>query len=66
VAGALRFELLSEGHAMPRGRRREPGRSDAFKAKLGASAKAYPGRSPAKKVRKTGNSKPGKTKRGKR
>jgi ribonuclease R len=66
VAGALRFELLSEGHVMQRARRREPGRSDAFKAKLGAPAKAYPGRSAAKKVRKTGNSKPGKTKRGKR
>jgi ribonuclease R len=66
VAGALRFELLSEGQVMSRGRRREQGRSDGQKAKLGAQARSYPGRSPAKKVRKPNSSKPGKTKRGKR
>src|SRR5436190_8009438 len=58
VAGALRFELLSEGQTAPRGRRREPGR-DA------AKAKSHPGRSAARKVRKPGKVKPGKSKRGK-
>jgi ribonuclease R len=65
VAGALRFELLSEGQVAPRGRRREPGRDtfkpqDTFKPK----AKAHPGRSPRKKVRKPGKSKPGKSRKG--
>jgi ribonuclease R len=65
VAGALRFELLSEGSVMPRGRRREAGRDDGPKAKLGAQAKTRPGRTPQKKVRKPGKSKPGKSKKGK-
>jgi ribonuclease R len=56
VAGALRFELLSEGHVMSRGRRREQGRNDGLKARIGAQAKNHPGRSPAKKVRKPGKS----------
>ena len=56
VAGALRFELLSGGHAAPRGRKRQ----DASKVQ----AKVHPGRSPAKKVRKPGNHKPGKSKKG--
>jgi ribonuclease R len=65
VAGALRFELLSEGQVAPRGRRREPGRDtfkpqDTFKPK----AKAHPGRSPRKKLRKPGKSKPGKSRKG--
>jgi len=59
VAGALRFELLSEGQVAPRGRKREPGR-DASKTQ----AKAHPGRSPRKKVRKPGKSKPGKSRKG--
>jgi ribonuclease R len=62
VAGALRFELLSEGRVMPRGRRREEPRSDA---NAQAQSKAHPGRSPRKKVRKPGKGKPGKSKRGK-
>jgi ribonuclease R len=66
VAGALRFELLSEGQVTPRGRRREQGRNDGLKARIGAQAKAHPGRSPSKKVRKPGKSKPGKPKKGKR
>jgi ribonuclease R len=65
VAGALRFELLSEGQTAPRGRSR-PGANDAVRAK----AKAHPGRSPRKKDRKpgkakSGNAKPGKSKKGK-
>ena len=60
VAGALRFELLSEGRVAPRGRTREGGR-DVSKAR----AKVLPGRSPRQKVRKPGKSKPGKSKKGK-
>src|SRR3954466_5948046 len=50
VAGALRFELLSEGHVLPRGRRREQSRNDGSKANVTAQAKSHPGRSAAKKV----------------
>jgi ribonuclease R len=57
VAGALRFELLSEGNLAPRGRRRQ----DASKAQ----AKAHPGRNPRKKDRKPGKARPGKSKKGK-
>jgi ribonuclease R len=63
VAGALRFELLSEGQVVPRGRRRDGPRAEAR-----APAKAQPGRSPAKKDRKPakhasrkGKPKPGKS-----
>ena len=56
VAGALRFELLSEGRATPRGRRREQPRGDA-KAQPDAQGKAHPGRSPRKKDRKPGKAK---------
>jgi ribonuclease R len=64
VAGALRFELLSEGQVIPRGRKR-----DGAKASTTAS-KSRPGRSPRDKVRKahkgkSGNAKPGKSKKGK-
>jgi ribonuclease R len=59
VAGALRFELLSEGQVAPRGRKREPGR-DTSKTQ----AKPHPGRSPRKKVHKPGKSKPGKSRKG--
>jgi ribonuclease R len=61
VAGALRFELLSEGRVSPRGRRREGGR-DAPRAQ----AKAHPGRSPRKKDRNPRKGGPGKSKKGKR
>jgi ribonuclease R len=64
VAGALRFELLSEGHVAPRGRKR-PGAGDAMRAHAGQRAKAHPGRSPRKKDRKTGKGKSGQSKRGK-
>ena len=60
VAGALRFELLSEGTVAPRGPRR-PGARDAMRAK----GKAYPGRAARKKDRKPGKPKPGKPKKGK-
>lgn len=57
VAGALRFELLSEGQVIPRGRKRD-------------GSKSHPGRSPREKVRKphkgkSGKAKPGKSKKGK-
>jgi ribonuclease R len=57
VAGALRFELLSEGRLAPRGRAREAGR-DVSKAR----AKVLPGRSPRKQDPKPGKAKPGKSK----
>jgi ribonuclease R len=62
VAGALRFELLSEGTVAPRGRRR-----DGPRAESGAQAKAQPGRSPRKKGGKPGKhaSRKGKPKPGK-
>jgi ribonuclease R len=59
VAGALRFELLSEGQVVPRGRKREAGREAAR-----TKATKHPGRSPRKKLRKPGKSKPGKSRKG--
>jgi ribonuclease R len=64
VAGALRFELLSEGHVEPRGKRRDGGRSGAAKTKPNAQAKAHPGRTPRRKDRKPGKAKPGKSRKG--
>ena len=64
VAGALRFELLSEGHVEPRGRRRDGARGDVAKARPNAQAKARPGRAPRKKDRKPGKTKPGKSRKG--
>ena len=61
VAGALRFELLSEGTVVPRGRKRD-GKRDALRSER--NAKAHPGRSPRKKDRKPGKPKPGKSKKG--
>ena len=60
VAGALRFELLSEGHAASRGRKREPARGTSK-----AQAKPDPGRSPRKTGRRPGKAKSGKSKKGK-
>jgi ribonuclease R len=62
VAGALRFELLSEGRVATRGRRREQPRGDGVPRQ--AQAKAHPGRSPRKKDHKPGKPKPGKSKKG--
>jgi len=60
VAGALRFELLSEGHAPSRSGKREGKKT---------ISKSRPGRSPREKTGKTkskpGKAMPGKTKRGK-
>ena len=55
VAGALRFELLSEGQVIPRGRKRDGGR-EGSRAQATPS-KAHPGRSPRKKDRKPGKAK---------
>jgi ribonuclease R len=63
VAGALRFELLSEGKVIPRGRK-QGGRREATKAPV-KSTKAHPGRSPHPRDRKPGKGKPGKPKKGK-
>jgi ribonuclease R len=60
VAGALRFELLSEGRVMRRGRRREQPPGEA-KTQPHAQGKAHPGRNPRKKDRKPGKSKKGKS-----
>jgi ribonuclease R len=57
VAGALRFELLSEGKPMPRGGRRQ----DASRPR----ATAHPGRSLRRKDRRPGKSSTGKPKKGK-
>jgi ribonuclease R len=69
VAGALRFELLSEGRVVPRGRRREQPRGDGAKVQANAQNKAHPGRSPRKKDRRPGKAKSGnksgKSKKGK-
>jgi ribonuclease R len=63
VAGALRFELLSEGQVIPRGRKRDGSKASA------KPSKSHPGRSPRDKVRKAPKGKPGKkpgkSKRGK-
>jgi ribonuclease R len=64
VAGALRFELLSEGRVEPRGKRRDGARSDAAKGKPNAQAKAGPGRTPRRKGRKPGKIEPGKSRKG--
>jgi ribonuclease R len=65
VAGALRFELLSEGRVEPRGRRRDGARSDAAKARPNAKANARPGRTPRRGDRKPGKSRSGKARPGK-
>ena len=57
VAGALRFELLSEGKPMPRGGRRQ----DTSRPR----AAAHPGRSLRRKDRRPGKSRTGKSKKGK-
>jgi ribonuclease R len=64
VAGALRFELLSEGRTLQRGRRREQPRGEV-KAQSDVRGKSHPGRSPHRQDRKPGKAKAGKSKRGK-
>ena len=63
VAGALRFELLSQGQPVPRGKKRYGGH-DGPKAPV-KQTKARPGRSPREKVLKPGNNKSGKPGKGK-
>jgi ribonuclease R len=65
VAGALRFELLSEGQIAPRGRQRDRAHGDGPRAQMQAPAKKYPGRSSRKQDRKSGKSKPGTSGKGK-
>jgi ribonuclease R len=60
VAGALRFELLSEGQVIPRGRRRETARNISE-----TQAKASQGDKQRKSDRRPGKGKPGKSKKGK-
>ena len=65
IAGALRFELLSEGQVLPRGRNRDHiGRSPP-RAKDGPG-RAKPGKTKRNKSRKPERKKPGKSKTGKR
>src|SRR6202035_1486447 len=59
VAGALRFELLSEGNVLPRGRKRDRAHGSGVQAK--AEDKKLPGRNPRRKDRKPAKSKPGKS-----
>lgn len=59
VAGALRFELLSEGKSIPRGRKRDGSRAST------KPSKARPGRSPNDKAGAPGKGKFGKGKSGK-
>jgi ribonuclease R len=64
VAGALRFELLSEGRSEPRGRRTRSS-NDARASRAPENKrhpKAHPGRTPRKKVRKPGKGKSGRSK----
>ena len=66
IAGALRFELLSEGKVIPRGRKREAPTPASPRGKSGRKGtKDSPGRSPREKPRKPERKKPGKSKRGK-
>ncbi|WP_076858030.1 ribonuclease R [Bradyrhizobium mercantei] len=72
VAGALRFELLSDGQAIPRDRKRDGKRAESRAAGFGkgpgkgSGKKAHKERKARnKKDRKPAKSKPGKSKRGK-
>jgi ribonuclease R len=60
IAGALRFELLSEGQPVPRGKKRDGGRE---RVRAERSAKA--GRAKRKKDRKPSKDRSGKSKKGK-
>jgi ribonuclease R len=61
----LRFELLSEGRTIQRGRRREQPRGEVKAQPHAQGGAHHPGRSPRKKDRKPGKAKAGKSKRGK-
>jgi ribonuclease R len=73
IAGALRFELLSEGEASPRDRRRggskpkDPSKDPSkVQSKAPTRAKAQPGRNRRQKDRKADKRGTGKSKKGKR
>ncbi len=66
VAGALRFELLSEGQIVPRGRKRQerpPGKRDVLKSQRAEKERAH--RAGRHKERKRGKQKSGKSGKGK-
>jgi ribonuclease R len=63
IAGALRFELLSEGQVVPRGRR--PHRFERSDEQQSERSGQRPGRSPREKKRKPDKKRSGKAKRGK-
>jgi ribonuclease R len=67
VAGALRFELLSEGQSIPRGRRREGSRASTRQSKARPGRSPNDGAGPSGKFGKgkSGKGKPGKAKSGK-
>ncbi|MCC8966458.1 ribonuclease R, partial [Bradyrhizobium sp. Pear76] len=76
VAGALRFELLSDGQTIPRGRKRDGGRDERRAAGFGKGHSKGPGKVSGKKAhkerkarnkkdRKPAKQKSGKSKRGK-
>ncbi len=66
VAGALRFELLSGGEALPRDRRRSGSKPKASSpAKALGRAKTQPGRDRREKGRKAGKPRSAKSKKGK-
>jgi ribonuclease R len=71
VAGALRFELLSEGRVIQRGRPRSdrpkvrPALAKGHEPTEHSKAKAHPGRSPSRKAGKPGKGKSGKSGKGK-
>jgi ribonuclease R len=65
VAGALRFELLSEGRIAPRGRRGSRASDGGPGVRFDALAKSHPGHSSRKKDRQPGNRKSGKSGKGK-
>jgi ribonuclease R len=65
VAGALRFELLSEGHVVQRGRKRDRMQGNGASIQADAPGKKLPGRNPRRKDRKPVNGKSGKSKKGK-
>ncbi|WOH78727.1 ribonuclease R [Bradyrhizobium sp. BEA-2-5] len=70
IAGALRFELLSDGQAIPRGRKRDSARAERRAAGFGkgpngSGKKAHKERKSRKKDRKPAQQKSGKSKRGK-
>ncbi len=54
VAGALRFELLSEGHVVPRGRKRDRARGDGPSVRADAQAKSPSGPQPAQERSQAG------------